>query len=183
MHYDHSCLICILHRSIVLTDKKTARVHPCSRMQAFGPLHLSRISASGMGCFELVTFNSLAKHGPACTCHALLSIPNITEVPNRIITVSDSQGRALAWHLISFYPQSCHFLLQLIPANSPPAHVSMSVFPTAFFRALQHLADFVCLLGMHPCLNMHCMPQDDNAVKYAVHNIVHSVEYSYRRDI
>lgn len=68
MHYDHSCLICMLHRSIVLTDKKTARVHPCSRMQAFGPLHLSRISASGMGCFELVTFNSLAKHGPACTC-------------------------------------------------------------------------------------------------------------------
>jgi len=121
-------------------------------------------SSPVLDCFALVTTNSLAKHGPACTCHALPSKSNITEVPDRIAPVSDRKGRALAWNLISFCPQSCHLLLQLIPANSPPAHVTMSVFPTAFFLAVQHLADFVCPLGWHPSLNMHCTPQDDIVV-------------------
>ena len=90
-----------------------------------------------LGCFELLASNSVAKHGPACTCHALLSMPNITEVLDRIFTVSDRKGRALAWNLISFCPQSCHLLLQLIPTNSPPAHAFMSIFQTALLHTLE----------------------------------------------
>jgi hypothetical protein len=96
-----------------------------------------------MGCFNLITSNSMAQHAPAMLCCQC----------QRSQKHQIAMGRALAWNLISFCPQSCHLLLQLIPANSTPAHVSMFLFcEVFFFRALRHLADFVCLLGMHPSL-------------------------------
>ncbi len=34
----------------------------------------------------------------------------------------------------------------------------MSIFQTAFFHALQHLADFVCPLGMHAYVETPTLP-------------------------
>ncbi len=158
MHHRYSCPICKLHQSVVLTDKKIGEVHPCSRMQAFGPLHLSHICIpllfwAALNWSHPTAWQSMAQHARAMFCFECQTSQRYqTGLP-----VSDRKGRALAWNLISFCPQSCHLLLQLIPANSPPARDSMSIFQTALLHTLQHLADFVCPLGMHASVETHTL--------------------------